>query len=111
MPTPPQPATAGKLPETPVKPLDALATSPAPAPDPAPDVDAATIEKPLGAGFVVAPGRTVDGKLHPDTVELSDADAKRFVELGFVLDKDGVRRVSEGGPAVNVEDGVQVKPA
>ena len=59
--------------------------------------------------FTVAPGRTVDGKGPGSTVELDDTDAQRMLELGFILDADGAMVIRADGPAVNVEDGVQVK--
>ncbi len=59
--------------------------------------------------YTVAPGRTVDGKKPGSTVELDEGDAQRMLELGFILDKDGAVVVRADGPAVNVEDGVQVK--
>lgn len=111
MPTPNPNQTAdaaGSKPEPASKPLDALASAPSPSPDP---IDADLVKQPVGGGHVIAPGRTVDGKGPGETVHLDEADAKRFVELGFVLDKDGGQRVPTEGPAVNVEDGVQVKQA
>ncbi|WP_242183094.1 hypothetical protein [Sphingomonas sp. CARO-RG-8B-R24-01] len=68
--------------------------------------DAVTASK---GTYTVAPGRTVDGKAPGKTVELDDGDAKRMLELGFILDTDGSIVVRADGPAVNVEDGVQVK--
>lgn len=59
--------------------------------------------------YTVAPGRTVDGKAPGETVELDAGDAKRLFKLGFVLDPDGAIVVQADGPAVNVENGVQVK--
>lgn len=59
--------------------------------------------------YTVAPGRTVDGKGPGKTVKLDDADAQRMLELGFILDTDGSMVIRADGPAVNVEDGVQVK--
>jgi hypothetical protein len=60
------------------------------------------------APYTVAAGHTVDGILPGDTVDLNAADAKRFRDLGFILGEDGARKVATGGPAVNVEDGVQM---
>lgn len=59
--------------------------------------------------YTVAPGRTVDGKKPGSMVELDEGDAQRMLELGFILDRDGAVVVRADGPAVNVEDGVQVK--
>lgn len=59
--------------------------------------------------YTVASGRTVDGKGPGKTVELDDGDALRLLELGFILDDDGSIVVRADGPAVNVEDGIQVK--
>jgi hypothetical protein len=59
--------------------------------------------------YTVAPGRTVDGKGPGQTVKLDDNDALRMLELGFILDTDGAVVIRADGPAVNVEDGVQVK--
>ena len=63
----------------------------------------------------VAPGRTVvtaDGSYTAgQTVTLDDKDAKRFTGLGFLLDQDGAAIVRADGPAVNVEDGVQISQA
>lgn len=59
--------------------------------------------------YTVAPGRTVDGKGPGSKVSLNDADAQRMLELGFILDTDGSMVIRADGPAVNVEDGVQVK--
>ena len=61
--------------------------------------------------YTVAPGRTVDGKGPGEKVDLIDTDYDRFLQLGFVLDKDGKQRFITDGPAVNVVDGVQIKPA
>lgn len=63
--------------------------------------------------YTVAPGRTVtsdDGKPKGpgEKVTLSKADAERLLPLGFVLDADGAIIVRADGPAVNVEDGVQI---
>ncbi len=68
--------------------------------------DAVTATK---GSYTVAPGRTVDGKGPGKTVDLDDDDALRLLELGFILDDDGSIVVRADGPAVNVEDGVQVK--
>lgn len=59
--------------------------------------------------YTVAPGRTVDGKGPGQTVTLDEKDAERMLELGFILDADGSIVIRADGPAVNVEDGVQVK--
>lgn len=58
--------------------------------------------------YTVAPGRTIDGKMPGDKVDLDATDAKRLLGLGFILDKDGSVVVRADGPAVNVEDGVQI---
>lgn len=71
----------------------------------------ATVDTSTGSTYIVAPGRTIDGKLPGDEVTLSDADAVRLRDFGFILADDGSRVVPTGGPAVNVEDGVQVKQA
>lgn len=64
--------------------------------------------------YTVAPGRTIttdDGNKKPgETVTLSDADAERLRELGFILGDDGTRALPSGGPTVNA-DGVQVTEA
>ena len=64
--------------------------------------------------YTVAPGRTIttdDGQKNPgDTVTLSEADAKRLRDLGFILGDDGTRALPSGGPTVNA-DGVQVTEA
>lgn len=59
--------------------------------------------------YTVAPGRTVDGKAPGETVDLDEGDATRLLQLGFILDTDGSIVVQADGPAVNVENGVQVK--
>lgn len=102
MPSPPPAATDA---DTTNKPA---ASTAAPAPGAAP---AATGVGSKGSTYIIAPGRTIDGKLPGDEVTLSDADAERFRDFGFILADDGSRVVPTGGPAVNVEDGVQIKPA
>lgn len=64
--------------------------------------------------YVVAPGRTVvsgDGETFGpgDEVELTAAEAKNLVLLGFFRDRDGSVLIQADGPAVNVEDGVEVR--
>ena len=63
--------------------------------------------------YKVAAGRTVigdDGKSYGpgQEVSLNEADAERCIALGFILDEDGATVVRADGPAVNVEDGVQI---
>lgn len=65
--------------------------------------------------YTVAPGRTVvndagEAKGPGQTVTLDRADAKRLLGLGFLLDDDGDIVIRADGPAVNVEDGVQIAP-
>lgn len=60
--------------------------------------------------YTVSPGCTVGGKGPGETIELDDNDAKRFCDLGFILDKEGQRRYMSDGPAVNKEDGVVIQP-
>lgn len=65
--------------------------------------------------YIVAPGRTVvtgDGAFGPGKkVKLDDKDAERFRNLGYLLADDGSVFVQTDGPAVNVEDGVQITQA
>lgn len=62
--------------------------------------------------YTVAPGRHVsdaDGSHGPgESCKLDEKDAKRMLALGFILDTDGTIVVRADGPAVNVEDGVQI---
>ncbi len=61
--------------------------------------------------YIVAKGHTIDGKMPGDTVNLSETDAERLLGLGFLLDEEGNQLIATGaGPAVNVEDGVEIKP-
>lgn len=59
--------------------------------------------------YTVARGRTVDGKEPGEKVKLNADDAERLFGLGFILAPDGSSALLPEGPAVNVEDGVQVK--
>lgn len=60
--------------------------------------------------YTVAPGCTVGGKGPGETIDLDSDEAVRLRKLGFLLDEDGKRRFMADGPAVNVEDGVEIKP-
>lgn len=64
---------------------------------------------------IVAPGRTVatdDGDVGPGgEVMLDPREAKRLGKLGFLVGEDGTVALNTNGPAVNVDDGVQVKTA
>lgn len=70
--------------------------------------DAVTAE---AGSYIVAPGRTIDGKAPGAEVLLNDVDAERMLKLGFILGPDGSVVVRADGPAVNVQDGVQIAPA
>lgn len=65
--------------------------------------------------YTVAPNRTVvtaDGSFGPgQAVNLDDKDAKRFRDLGFLLTDGGAVLTQTDGPAVNVENGIQVTTA
>jgi len=73
-----------------------------------------TIDAKRGS-YVVAPGRTVmdhDGEnIGPGgKVNLTADEATRLLKHGFILDKDGAIVVQTDGPAVNVDEGVQIAP-
>ena len=73
------------------------------------------VAAPKASKRIVAPGRTItqDGKhFGPgDAVMLDEDDAARFEALGFILSPDGTQTApGTDGPAVNVVDGVQIKP-
>ena len=91
--------------------------------------DDAIVAPAMGA-YKVAPGRhLVHGEDHVfengavkkkgrvrdyapgDEIELDADEAERFMKLGFILDEDGAIVVRADGPAVNVEDGVQISGA
>lgn len=76
--------------------------------------------------YAVAAGRTVhhDGKdylgqrrnpkneiVPADKVKLDADDAERLLKAGFLLDKDGAAIIHADGPAVNVDNGVQLAPS
>lgn len=65
--------------------------------------------------YKVAPGRTVigdDGEVGPGgEVTLASDEGEKLQKLGFLLTDEGDQVVQTGGPAVNVEDGIQVKQA
>lgn len=71
---------------------------------------AADASAPVVNSYTVAPGCTVGGKGPGEPIELDETDAKRFRDLGFILDEDGQRRYMSDGPAVNKEDGVVIEP-
>lgn len=62
--------------------------------------------------YTVAPGRTVttgdDSFGAGGRVKLTAEEANRLLKTGFILDKDGAAIIQADGPAVDVEDGVQV---
>lgn len=78
--------------------------------DPATQGEASTTEAAATESYTVAPGCTVGGKGPGESIDLDANDAKRFRDLGFILDEDGQRRYMSDGPAVNKEDGVEIKP-
>lgn len=57
--------------------------------------------------YEVAPGRTVGGKGPGEKVGLTDDDALRFYELGFILDEDGNRAGFSDGP--KTASGIEIK--
>ena len=85
---------------------------PVPTPEPSPSPEAivagdviATAKQPdeveaTKGEYTVAPGRTVDGRKPGEKVKLDEADAKRMLDLGFILDKDGTAVIRSEGPSV-----------
>lgn len=74
-----------------------------------------TIDAKKGS-YLVAPGRTVMGddgeSFGPGgKVSLTAAEATSLLKHGFIVDKDGAVVIQTDGPAVNVDEGVQIAPA
>ena len=65
--------------------------------------------------YTVAPQRTVsaeDRDYGPgEKVILEEAEGTRLTKLGYLVGEDGSVAIPTNGPAVNVEDGVQIEPA
>jgi hypothetical protein len=63
--------------------------------------------QPAVTAYEVAPGRMVGGKGPGEKVDLTDDDALRLYELGFILDEDGNRAGFSDGP--KTASGIEIK--